>query len=1122
KTAVMWKNIVEKVRVADDHEHGYETDKWINPDIAPLPPSRRNWGIWAYLGWGSIANLCISAWTGAASLLSLGLTVPQTIGLMIIARILMVALIIGNGWIGGEWHIGFAVHQRMILGMRGAYITQAMRIMLSIVWYGSQAWLGGLCVSAMISSWSSSFLNMENTFAASANMVTRDFIGFLLFHLISVPFLLIRPENSKPYVITANVIVLIVMLAITIWAGVNGGTGPLFVSGARQPGVLSTGWAWVYGIISNLGVISAGIVNQSDFTRFARRQGLQVPGMAFSLLVPGMIVPIFAIITASASMSIWGLDQPFWNPLSVILQWLIDDYSPGARAAAFFCSLGFTKLVVVGYSQGAHVALDTLCGSSLSGFTPSAAQASAVGGSIAAVILAGDPTFVPGLPSNRGTSQDAGIFQTRDMTQCGDVPAKTLSFCDTNDRFCASGESIPVHLGYFNNAATRVYLWGLDNEEHKSPTRPEHAEALIHGSFQESVIGPDNRERVVQRDFMPGGVYRAIVKLFLRFENQAEDDPWAMATGWLIRKDLLVTAGHCAYDHSHGLGRLLHVKAYVGYSGKESIIPPEPSVKDKFRGIYSNYKVEFRTGKAVVTTESWHNNGSFEAADLSFIQLSSGFEGVDPIKYSPTPIASQSKLGVIGYPGDLLNPDIQHSDEKGAVMWEMYLKDAESWDTRLSSSNPEGLLQYTIDTYGAPQEGFFDSMSAYVKKIAPLVTTIGPKIVGAVAEPALRLALSNIPKPPGTETEIPKLRPGRSNDTKVAGFGPKLPNANHEAFITTLGSKLTESDTEGFLEVTDGPGQVIRKGLRVHVRPLDQSIKDFHDLVKPRGTESTFQDPQGWKFKGGITERAILGEAALLTLMDTDVKKLEQEGLFDIIKSVVKTVGPVVIKAAPVVFKAVTPIVQNALADLSKNKGGSTEALLPPVNQGWLRLSQTERNILNADNEFVNWDTTLNNENNAYNAVVLEASNAGVLAYNIIGKRFSVYNAAFTAGQHAVPHGVPNVQSIFGFAAAGVNILGSYQQGDPQIAFGWNNQSTIFAAGVNLPANHPWSLAGGFVAAFVDASSPQNYRSQVRVYGQRAGTRIQVGSDAVYVEMGLATFVRVLSQMRSSFAQNNV
>lgn len=77
----------------------------------------------------------------------------------------------------------------MILGMHGAYIGQAMRIMLSIVWYGSQAWLGGLCVSAMISSWSQDFLLMENTLPAGANMVTRDFIGFVLFHLISVPFL---------------------------------------------------------------------------------------------------------------------------------------------------------------------------------------------------------------------------------------------------------------------------------------------------------------------------------------------------------------------------------------------------------------------------------------------------------------------------------------------------------------------------------------------------------------------------------------------------------------------------------------------------------------------------------------------------------------------------------------------------------------------------------------------------------------------------------------------------------------------------------------------------------------------------------------------------------------------
>ncbi|KAK0373632.1 NCS1 nucleoside transporter [Colletotrichum limetticola] len=358
----MAKRLLERFRVRDDHEHGYETTKWINPDIAPLPPNRRTWGMWAFLGFGSISNLCISAWTGAASLLSLGLTIPQTIGLMILARALICLLVIGNGWMGSEWHIGFTVSQRIILGMNGAYIGQLIRIMLSIVWYGSQAWLGGLCVSAMLSSWSYNFLMMENTLPESAHMVTRDLVGFVIFHLISVPFLLIRIEKAKIPVITANLIVFVTMMGITIWACTTGGTGPLFESGAKQPSLLTKEWAWVYGIIASVGNISAGILNQSDFTRFARKQGIQVPGIIFSLFIPGMIVPIFAILTASASMEIWELEEPMWNPLTVITQWMMDDYSSKARAGAFFCSLGFVlgqiaeNILGNGYAAGMDLA----------------------------------------------------------------------------------------------------------------------------------------------------------------------------------------------------------------------------------------------------------------------------------------------------------------------------------------------------------------------------------------------------------------------------------------------------------------------------------------------------------------------------------------------------------------------------------------------------------------------------------------------------------------------------------------------------------------------------------------------------------------------------------------------
>lgn len=65
--------------------------------------------------------------------------------------------------------------------MYGSYIGQLIRIMLSIVWFGSQAWLGGLWVSASLSSWSYNFLTLKNTLPASADMVTRDCVGFVIF-----------------------------------------------------------------------------------------------------------------------------------------------------------------------------------------------------------------------------------------------------------------------------------------------------------------------------------------------------------------------------------------------------------------------------------------------------------------------------------------------------------------------------------------------------------------------------------------------------------------------------------------------------------------------------------------------------------------------------------------------------------------------------------------------------------------------------------------------------------------------------------------------------------------------------------------------------------------------------
>jgi nucleobase:cation symporter-1, NCS1 family len=171
---------------------------------------------------------------------------------------------------------------------------------------------------------------------------------------------MIRPEHAQRPVVVANVITFFVMLGITIWACSKGGAGPLIHQGTSTT-ALPRSWAWFYGITSGVGGISSGILNQADYTRFARRQGRQVPGTVFALFVPGVIVPLFGILTASATVNIYK-SEPYWNPLAIIFQWMTDSYSAGSRAAAFFCSFGFLlsqlaeNILSNGYAAGMDMA----------------------------------------------------------------------------------------------------------------------------------------------------------------------------------------------------------------------------------------------------------------------------------------------------------------------------------------------------------------------------------------------------------------------------------------------------------------------------------------------------------------------------------------------------------------------------------------------------------------------------------------------------------------------------------------------------------------------------------------------------------------------------------------------
>jgi hypothetical protein len=116
------------------------------------------------------------------------------------------------------------------------------------------------------------------------------------------------------------------------------------------------------------------------------------------------------------------------------------------------------KIVLAGYSQGAHVVLDVLGGgqggSQLGTATPPIAAN--IASHVVAVATFGDPRHVPNQAFDLGTSRRNGRFP-RSSTQLGVLSgfaSRINAWCDTNDTFCDNGFSTQVHLTYLDRYQT--------------------------------------------------------------------------------------------------------------------------------------------------------------------------------------------------------------------------------------------------------------------------------------------------------------------------------------------------------------------------------------------------------------------------------------------------------------------------------------------------------------------------------------------------------------------------------------------------------------------------------------------------------------------------------------------
>jgi len=172
----------------------------------------------------------------------------------------------------------------------------------------------------------------------------------------------------------------------------------------------------------------------------------------------------------------------------------------------------------------------------------------------------------------------------------------------------------------------------------------------------------------------------AIVKLIISYEGRKEKG-YAMGTGWLIKPDLMVTAGHNVFNWD-GYGKAKEIKCFIGYQGSDSVTLPS---------------VQFRLAKTIVTTAEWMQSRENRHRDVAFIKVDRPFDGdLRLFSYKSTPVTGHFMLGVVGYPGDK-TMDTEAGEENGAEMYEMFAGQKYSLDepgTRLS------MLEYYISTFG--------------------------------------------------------------------------------------------------------------------------------------------------------------------------------------------------------------------------------------------------------------------------------------------------------------------------------------------------------------------------------------------------------------------------------------
>ena len=278
-----------------------------NHDLAPVPPSRRTWGIYNYASLWVAMSVCIPTYMLASGLIAGGMSWKQAIGTILLGNLIVLIPMLLNAHAGAKYGIPFPVFVRASFGVRGANVPAVLRAIVACGWFGIQTWIGGQAIYSMLRI----LLPAAASSAAVPWLCFFAFWGLNLFVIWrGIDTIKVLEGIGAPFMLGIG---LLLLWWITRKAG---GLGPVLSTPSKFATTAQFIRFFIPSLTGMVGFWATVALNIPDFTRYAKSQKAQAIGQAIGLPPAMTLYAFIGVAVTSASVVLFG--QAIWDPVALL------------------------------------------------------------------------------------------------------------------------------------------------------------------------------------------------------------------------------------------------------------------------------------------------------------------------------------------------------------------------------------------------------------------------------------------------------------------------------------------------------------------------------------------------------------------------------------------------------------------------------------------------------------------------------------------------------------------------------------------------------------------------------------------------------------------------------------